>query len=393
MNEDKKQKYIIDFMRVTVKPDIKAAVPCMFTLEAVLGSLGLLVVWDNFVDIGARNNYTHTFCYNNIIVYTTDYAIMSEEERKTATPEQIKHFVNMGVHISMSGQGCRYYESLQKDTFHWKEFCQILQAWQNSGCKLNYSRTDYAMDDYCGLLNMPIIIDCVKERKYVSLFRSRKTQESCLPYDIQSSFKGDKEACTVYLGNKKSNTFVRFYDKRMEQLFKCKPNTDEYNRLLAMPHWVRCEFVFKNLSANKLVAALLEMDEKQFSDYFAQVVNEYIRFTEESSGKSTRRTICKWWSDFLGTVKCAKLVTVPDYISYFRRACNFIKNISPSLYSVKKRIGDDMFLGLINDAINDGRRLKQRHFEIMHGDISCDTAMCDVDFWKFLKPMAGAYDC
>lgn len=383
-------KYIVDYMRVTIKPD-KAVTPrADFYADDVLALLGLKDFISNAADIGSHDNYTHTFKQGGIRVYTTDYAIMDAEQRKTAAPKQYEHFCNMGISICFTGSGCRSFEALKGDSFKWRSFCEDVKVVQDSGCAINYSRIDIAKDDHEGLLDMSIIAEHARQRKYVSNFRVSNSQERLLPADILETLKGSNTACTVSFGNRKSNSYVRFYDKKAERLCKCNKGSAEYNEALAIPHWVRCEFELRNKIANKLVASLLKLSDEEFSEFLSEVMNKYIRFTEEQYGKTTRRTICSWWSDFIGTVKCASLKSAPIPKNPLMSAMKYVTNsLAPTLEALRRNLGNNKLLSLIIKSSNPEYRFKQKHYDIANTPLDDgELVFSDPELWELLTPYA-----
>ena len=211
-----------------------------------------------------------------------------------------------------------------------------------------------------------------------------------MPADIIETFKGSTSACTVSFGNRKSNIYLRFYDKKMERLCKLKKDSSEFKEVMSIPHWVRCEFEFRNNHANKLVIALLKLSPAQFSEYLSEVMNKYIRFTDTEFGKSTRRTICAWWSDFLGTVKRSTLRSDPIQKNPFLSACNYVRiSLAPTLDALRQRLGNNSFLSLIKDSANPDYRFKQKHYDIISCSVDASSELIsDVEFWERLIPYA-----
>ena len=390
MEQPKNNSYIIDYMRVTIKPDKAYSSLSDLTADNILSVLGLDGFIQNATDIGSHDNYTHSYKQGDICVYTTDYSIMDLEQRKTASPEQLSHYCKMGMNICFTGSGCRSFEALNGEGFTWKSFFEKIQAIQNCGFSINYSRIDFAKDDRQGLLDMSIIAEHSRLRKYVSSFRVTKTTEHLLNSDIIETFKGAASACTVTFGNRKSNVFLRIYDKKMEQLCKHKKGSEEYNAVLSVSHWVRCEFEFRNNRANKLVAAMLKLSDLEFSEYLAEVMNNYIRFTEEQHGKTTRRTICFWWTDFLGTVKRSTLQSAPLLKNPFVAACNFLRlSVAPTLEALRRRLGDIGLLSFIKKSANPDHRFKQKHFDIMECSLdNMQDVITDSELWELITPYA-----
>jgi len=149
----------------------------------------------------------------------------------------------------MSGNGCRYYEQVQKDgnfVDFWREFFVRLRDLNTQGFRVNASRIDIAVDDYDGMLNMDAIASSANNREFVSQFRTAYEQ------GYNNILTGEGKGRTIYFGTRKSATLCRFYDKLIEQKMKHKNDSDKLKELEKIPHWIRMEFEFKREQANEL---------------------------------------------------------------------------------------------------------------------------------------------
>src|SRR5690606_38422226 len=60
------------------------------------------------------------------------------------------HSNEMGVHLQISGTGCRILE--QREGFNWVDFLKIIYEYaENEGIEINISRLDIALDDRQGI--------------------------------------------------------------------------------------------------------------------------------------------------------------------------------------------------------------------------------------------------
>ena len=176
-------------------------------------------------------------------------------------PRENKHFQNMGICVSMSGNGCRAFETMSKLGAKDKQGAQsvafpalfrLLAADETA----NVSRIDIACDDREGYLNMDEIIDRT---------RSNEINSRLLRRIINFSLNGkDKAGATVYIGAPSSDFRVRIYDKALEQ------GVDGY--------WVRVELVMRSANANAFVEDITNFE--NVSKLAAQVINDKFSFIE-----------------------------------------------------------------------------------------------------------------
>ncbi|MCG3056041.1 replication initiation factor domain-containing protein, partial [Escherichia coli] len=110
---------------------------------------------------------------------------------------------NMGVHLQMSGQGCREYEALNKKK--WKELFFDFICYN-----AKFTRLDVAIDDFQGYFTIGSIERKVKDRLLTSKFKKARTMETIL---IES---GKGEGKTIYFGSSQSSIQVRMYEKNHE---------------------------------------------------------------------------------------------------------------------------------------------------------------------------------
>jgi phage replication initiation protein len=369
----KNDGYIIDWLAITIKPDVNVVNCQEPTLGFVYSFLDLESA--DFADIGGGNRYAERYTCNNITV--------------SVAPE--KRFDDMGIHICFTSKGLRYYEQLQRDgefiscLDFWREFFTRLRRLNAQGYAINVSRIDIAKDDYDGVLNMAVIERCARRGEFVSRFR---TAHKVLSIEgLTDSDRGH----TITFGSRQSNTFLRFYDKKQEQLSKCQD--DEYKRELeSLEHWNRMEFEFKDTNAIKVVNLIC--DSKSFGDSFAEIVNGYIRFIDlDKENKSTCK-MQKWWGEFVGTLTKARL-TVSQYISYSAKKTKkyFDKCLAPTVYTVfATNDVEEIMLSLQAG----GNRLKRKHIDIINGS-NFKGVNCYQELWNALRsvPVSErvAYEC
>lgn len=365
-----KASMLIDYLTFSVKP-IRKEIP--FDLNFIMDFLGLDL--QEFVMVGSRMHYA--YCYvsqNGVNVY------QASSER----------FLDMGICVSMSGNGCRYYESFLKDGNFcslgeiWKSFFRRLRELNYVGYSVNISRLDIAVDDKAGegepyFLNLDLIERCANGREFVSRFRTIEDITTKKIYD------GKLTGRCIYFGSMKSSAFCRFYDKLIEQRMKRKGDAEALAQLDRFAHWVRMEFVFKKKQAIKIVNAIC--DSVDFSKFFAEIVNGYVRFVEPDNDNTSRRTVKPWWFHFIGVlIKSSLSVGNFEQRNFAQVRQYYLKYLSTTVFTLMSRLSPDEFFGMT--CGNASGRLKKKHLRIIHGKDTDEVIVPNMgDWWRLLNPI------
>ena len=245
---------------------------------------------------------------------------------------------DMGIHIQLSGQGCRQVEeTLQGD---WLTlFKKIIEA------EGTFSRCDIAIDDKVGLLDITKIQKKTEKKEYVSRFNN---------WNITTSCKNDcdRYGKSVYFGSAKSDIRLRFYDKAVEQGID--------------GHWVRTELQLRDERAN--IAIQLYISGKTIGEIVTGVLKNYIRFVDPSTDSNKRRwKTSKFWDKFIADAEILKLTegqkerTLDDVYTWIN------KSVAPSLALLVKASNGD--LTIIDKMILEGsKRLKPKHYALLAGE-------------------------
>ncbi len=248
---------------------------------------------------------------------------------------------DMGVLVTMSGQGCRSFEALT--TYPTKK----QPAFQQLLCKLSedpdchISRLDVACDDHVGLLDMEEIFDRVQSRQ----INSRITKFRF----IGEMASKNRQGLTVYFGSATSDFSIRIYDKAYEQ------GVDG--------HWVRVELVLKGENGDAFSAELASGT--PVGELAAMVLNDKLSFIERDDCNISRCTVCGWWASFVDELRKLRLVareaakhSVADIFDWLRY------QIGPSLAVIRKSMG----LGALYDIAYDSENRLSRRQETLIAD-------------------------
>lgn len=251
---------------------------------------------------------------------------------------------NMGIHVTMKGQGCRQYEALYGN--RWSELINSIFI-MNGG----FSRLDAAIDDYRGRYTLQLIMDKVLKREVRTLFGRKKEDGSRRPFRIMMepdfcSAPGANDGITVYGGSAQSDVVIRFYDKAVQQGVKYS--------------WVRTEIQCRNKRADKLAMEIVggDIEGKGLGVVAAGVLRTYINFVEPSLSDTNvaRWDVSPWWSEFLGLVEKVRLTikavvkTIKDTMDWARHQWSKSAAVIDLFLDSKKLDAYDFFGELISDG-------------------------------------------
>ena len=148
---------------------------------------------------------------------------------------------------------------------------------------------------------------------------------------------------TLYFGSRKSEKYIRIYDKLAEQLLK---NSND-KELKNMTHWVRFETEYKGDTAREILLMYMGQD---FSENYCAHVRDMIYFVE-SDGQAA-----SWWDKFCNDVEPVHLYVWRKHVDTgdFNRMRN----------TVMIGLGPDEFY---SQLLGEEYRLTKRHFSIING--------------------------
>lgn len=227
----------------------------------------------------------------------------------------------MGVHVEMTGQGCRQFEQLSQTGWGY-----LLMAARTHG---NITRLDLAIDDFVGYFTVGQVIDAARKGLISSRFKSAVQIESIKLDD------GSTKGQTLYMGSPQSRIKVRFYDKLQERLAAGKDIED------GITHWVRTELELRDERATMLADHIL--DDWDLDYLIRSVINNYV--TVRKRGTDTNKSrwpVAKWWADFIDDACKLKLTKIaPDRT--IERIDNWVfRQVKKSLAMLYRAYGNDM---------------------------------------------------
>ncbi|HDR7642648.1 replication initiation factor domain-containing protein [Bacillus wiedmannii] len=243
---------------------------------------------------------------------------------------------DMGVHLQMSGQGCREYEH-----FGGYDWITLTQTCLGAGGQ--FTRYDLAIDDVEREQHkVHFTIASIKRRvakgELVSKFKESDERRK---RDIKS---GETKGESVYFGSEKSSIRIRMYDK----LAQMKDEGTEGIRA-----WNRTEIQARDERAQKIAELIAFSKDETFGVIAKGILKHYLRFTIK--GKDSHRHRWKtapFWEKFLGNVDALKL-TIQPKIKTIETTHHWLKkSVSSSLATIYTATGGNM--KAIEDIVKEG---------------------------------------
>jgi len=219
---------------------------------------------------------------------------------------------DMGVHVSVSGSAVHFaLESFSRTLREITPFGEsynipfeydvsnILPYYLKEICKYGtFSRIDLAVDDYgCNYFSIDDVVDLLVNKSCVSQFRNWRNL-------CENTLLGEKTGHTVYMGSRKSEIYLRVYDKRLEQNKGIFDDDKKINM-----DWIRWELELKGDKANEVVKMLI--DKQNGGVVCIGILSRYVRFINLDNNNRSRCTTNAVWSKFIGNIAPLK-ISVPQ---------------------------------------------------------------------------------
>lgn len=249
----------------------------------------------------------------------------------------------MGIHLEISGQGCREYESYQ--IMDWGTLFRVLLA-----CEANITRLDVAIDDFQGYWDLQTIVRKTKRGELVSKFKHATKIEKI---KIET---GKTVGHTVYFGSAESRIRIRMYDKLLERIA-------EGQAVEGIDVWNRTEIQARKERAQEIAALIAE--DLPIGQIVAGILKYYLRFVVrgKDSNKSRWKT-ARFWEEFLQGVETIRLARSKPEQSVEKKIAWLERQVAPTLALIVKAFEGDM--KQIYKLINDGsRRLKPKDLALI----------------------------
>lgn len=255
---------------------------------------------------------------------------------------------DMGVHVVLSGSGCRQYEH---ENFH-NDFinheCQLPALIRRvKEYSHNFTRIDLAIDDFEGkIINFNRIEKEIHLQHYLTRWKGFSVVSNNQTKDNKSNGK------TIYFGSRQSLIMMRIYEKGKE-----KQSNDKIN-------WIRLELELKADRATNLIKTINLVNGIGFA--VSAILTNYIKFIKPSADKNKSRwKIAIWWQKIVGNINKLKLTARPE-----RKNVTHIKDwvksqVSTSLAVISIDNPEEFEKFIVGITELGKAKLKEKHWKIL----------------------------
>lgn len=305
---------------------------------------------------GGHGFYDYSYSYNNIVF---------------SVPDLLKSD-SQGFCISFSGRGIDFYIEHMRKKFPDYSVKKMLASFfklefDDINVKCNVSRIDIATDDITysdkagkALLDLDVITEAILKCEFTSPFAiKRKLKKFSVTFDHSQRAKlCGLEGDTIYLGSRRSNTYLRIYDKLVESTVNNIPIDEN------ITHWVRFEMEFKDCNAMSVAEHMVSFSESDFNVWYSEVVNSYIRFIDVTENNISNYSRCPskdWWREFVGTVAKTRLYHIKPSDNAFDRSLRWQKKtVFPSVAALLECMPVQQYLMLVKEAATSENAFRKR---------------------------------
>lgn len=246
---------------------------------------------------------------------------------------------DMGMHVQLSGQGCREFESFYDGDW----FGLMARIAEARGV---ITRIDLACDEirYDGekpYFTVRQIVKKTKTGECRSKFRTAHRIEKIKIVD------GSSDGNTIYFGSAQSDIQVRLYEKNFERVNAGKELEER------LTTWNRFEIQLYDARAQMAMMKLLEGI--PCGNLIMGILGNYLNFVDKQEDSNKARwPICEWWTDYLQNVEKLRLaLTAPDKTIDQKREW-IDRQVNPTLAEVWYALGGpdmEYFVEMINDGL------------------------------------------
>ena len=249
---------------------------------------------------------------------------------------------DMGVHVDISGSAVAFFletfrNHLLVDTPFGDKAVQIPENWdfqdaENVVALLfqkirefgSFTRIDLAIDDYGKFFTVSEVHDLVENKQCVTKFRTYQYYQSKSISD--STMTGE----TLYIGSKKSDAYIRVYDKGLEQK--------------AGINWVRWEVQLRDERATAFSDMVLhcENHENTIAPIIVGTLAGFVRFVELDDSNRSRCSMLDKWVAFIDAAR-SLVLSVPKKKSSVESKHEWVRRqVMPTIAGLLYAYGGDI---------------------------------------------------
>ena len=287
------------------------------------------------------------FGYHNQLKWVDGsiFIMFTTTEKKITENSKIK--AETGVHVMITGQGCRHY-SANNNLIELIGRLFILDH-------VNFSRIDLAIDDYQSKI---INYERINKAALAGNFTSRWSKWDEI--NSRQTSTGDFLGRTMYFGSQASDLFCRIYDKSLER----KANSEQPFEKIPQK-WTRLELVYRKDRAKKLVEHIIKGD-KSLGHVLRGTLRQYLRFVLPTTDRNKARwPTAKWWEILLDNVDKLKLTIDKESKSIEQMSAWVDRQVAPTMAAILTALDGDMSW-LRKTIVNGTNRLTQKHMDAVN---------------------------
>lgn len=288
----------------------------------------ILIDWLQFtvMNMNHLQATTEILQLENDIFQEIDRGMLGYKDQKTYKNISVLWNGNkdMGVHIIISGQGCRQYETENN-------LIGLIDRINKVEGKV--TRIDLALDDIKGDLIpfekmlQDIITGNIASRWKTTTEMNKRTTD------------GEMLGKSIRIGSRTSNTMLRIYDKALEQ------------NLLKI--WNRMELEIRKQNAQVLQK---KINKNNIGDLMKGILKNYIRFLKPNPGDTnkSRWKNRKYWDKLISNIDKVKLTQKPENKTIEDKKNWIEKQVGQTMALISLIEGDQTFINSIisKNAIN-----------------------------------------
>lgn len=234
------------------------------------------------------------------------------------------------IWLEMMGQGCRAFE-----TYGNADYESIFDLVKEYPDDMKITRLDIAFDDHVGLLDMNILSDDTRKKRYVSRF------------NVWQVIEGSKGS-SVNHGSLSSEVYLRIYDKAAER------NLNDGS------HWIRVELQLRRDRAFRFIC-----ESGDIGSRFCGVLLNYVRYVQEDPNDNNkwRWPLTDYWEKLVKSAIKISLYSMPgSEYNYYNMTDFVFKQAGNAIDATIQIIGVDNFLKHLQAR---GTRQNPKYLEII----------------------------
>lgn len=184
---------------------------------------------------------------------------------------------------------------------------------------------------------------CFTYERLLNVYMYKLKVGSCKDLGLNSSWR---KGLTLYCGSRKSDVFMRIYDKKAEQ------------HINDGGHWMRCELELKNDNALQVFVLLTSGEDftQKLKDLYTGICFSHIRFIDERKSNISRSVTSQWWTDFLDGVEVGFKFTQKKEYKTIDSLMNWVDHsVLGALKVIYETYGFEYLYKRIDEFVKEGR--------------------------------------